>query len=277
LMTALLSVFSGGQSGISKGATAAMVVVVMPEIVSHYAQHKDLTALAPIYDSLITSYIDDVKKYASGDTRIMHIRHIIRTSFTQAGKRIKFEGFGNSAYRSREMGEALRIAEKALLLQLIFPVTSAVLPLIPDIKRSPRLQVLDTGMLNYYVGIQKDILNTDNLSRIYEGVMIEHLIGQEVLAGQYLSLSGLNFWVREKNTSSAEVDFIYPFEGKLIPVVAKSGVTGKLKSLHQYMDLAPHTMAIRFYADELKWTDAVTPGEKISTIKPAVLSRLPIG
>ncbi len=234
----------------------------MPEIVNHYAQHKDLTALAPIYDSLITSYLDDVEKYASGNTQILHIRHIIRTSFAQAGKRIKFEGFGNSAYRSREMGEALRIAEKALLLQLIYPVTSAVLPLIPDIKKSPRLQVLDTGLLNYYVGIQKDILNTDNLNTIYEGVMIEHLIGQEILAAQFLSLSSLNFWVREKNTSSAEVDYVYSFEGKLIPIEAKSGVAGKLKSLHQYMDLAPHTMAIRFYADELKWTDAVTPGEK---------------
>ncbi|MDQ3017917.1 MAG: DUF4143 domain-containing protein, partial [Bacteroidota bacterium] len=234
----------------------------MPEIVSHYSQHKDLSALAPIYDALITSYLDDVEKYASGDSQIMHIRHVIRTSFAHAGKRIKFEGFGHSAYRSREMGEALRIAEKALLLQLIYPVNSAVLPLIPDIKRSPRLQVLDTGMLNYYVGIQKDILYTDNLSSIYEGYMIEHLIGQEILAAQYLSLSSLNFWVREKNTSSAEVDFIYSFEGKLIPIEAKSGVAGKLKSLHQYMDLAPHSMAIRFYADELKWTDAVTPGGK---------------
>src|ERR1035437_3220022 len=79
----------------------------MPEVVNHYIQHKDLTALSPIYDSLITSYLDDVEKYASNTTQVLHIRHVIRTSFLQAGKRIKFEGFGNSGYRSREMGEAL--------------------------------------------------------------------------------------------------------------------------------------------------------------------------
>jgi predicted AAA+ superfamily ATPase len=94
----------------------------MPEIVNHYVQHRDFTALAPIYDSLITAYLDDVEKYAANASQLLHIRHAIRTSFSQAGKRIKFEGFGNSSYRSREMGEALRILEKALLVQLFIPI-----------------------------------------------------------------------------------------------------------------------------------------------------------
>jgi hypothetical protein len=77
----------------------------MPEIVQHYAAHKDLFALAPIYDSLISGYIQDVEKYAKTDAQILHIRHCIQSSFSQAGKRIKFEGFGNAVYKSREMGE----------------------------------------------------------------------------------------------------------------------------------------------------------------------------
>jgi hypothetical protein len=32
----------------------------------------------------------------------------LRKTFAEAGKRIKFAGFGNSAFRSREMGECLR-------------------------------------------------------------------------------------------------------------------------------------------------------------------------
>lgn len=230
----------------------------MPEIVSHYAQHKDLTALGPIYDSLITSYLDDVEKYAASASQVSQIRHVIRSSFSLAGKRIKFEGFGNSAYRSREMGEALRMVEKALLIQLVYPNTGASLPLLPDIKKSPRLQVLDTGMLNYFAGIQKDILSTTDLNAVYQGTMVEHLVGQEILAFQYLSLSSLHFWVREKKDSSAEVDYLFPFEGKLIPVEVKSGTEGKLKSLHLYMDMAPHTMAVRFYAGEMSITEATT-------------------
>jgi predicted AAA+ superfamily ATPase len=230
----------------------------MPEIVNHYIQHKDLTSLGSIYDSLITSYLDDVEKYAASASQVLHFRHVIRNSFSQAGKRIKFEGFGNSSYRSREMGEALRTIEKALLLQLVYPNTVAELPLMPDIKKSPRLQVLDTGMLNYFAGIQKDILGTTDLNRIYQGTMVEHLVGQEILAFQYLSLSSLQFWIREKKDSSAEVDYLFSFNGKLIPVEVKSGTAGKLKSLHIFMDMAPHTMAVRFYAGNMSITEATT-------------------
>lgn len=234
----------------------------MPEIVHHYVQHKDLTALAPIYDSLISSYLDDVEKYAGNPSQVLHIRHAIRSSFLQAGKRIKFEGFGNSNYRSREMGEALRMLEKALLLQLVYPTTGAALPLLPDIKKSPKLQVLDTGMLNYFAGIQKEIISTTDLNNIYQGTMVEHLVGQEMLAFQYLSLSTLHFWVREKKDSSAEVDYLFLFDGKLIPIEVKSGAEGRLKSLHIFMDLAPHTMAIRFYAGELAITTATSVNGK---------------
>jgi hypothetical protein len=234
----------------------------MPEVVAHYSKNKDLAALAPVYDSLITAYMDDVEKYASLPSQVQHIRHAIRASFSQAGKRIKFEGFGNSPYRSRDMGEALRTLEKALLIQLLYPCTDVQLPLLPDYKKSPRLQVHDTGMLNYFAGIQKEVFGTIDLNKVYQGVLIEHLVGQELLSTQYNALSSLNFWVREKPTSTAEVDYIYPFDGKLIPIEVKSGTEGRLKSLHLFMDMAPHSMAIRFYAGEMSITEASTPSGK---------------
>ena len=234
----------------------------MPEIVQHYATHKDLVRLGPMYDSLIIGYMDDVGKYAKSRAQILHLRHCIQSSFAQAGKRIKFEGFGNAAYKSREMGESLRTLEKALLLQLIYPCTTATLPLVPDIKKSPRLQILDSGLLNYFVGIQKEIIGTDDLNKIYQGTLIEHLIGQEILAFQYNALSALHFWVREKKESTAEVDYLFPYDGLIIPIEVKSGKVGTLKSLHNYMDLAPHDMAIQFYAGALNITNAITKNGK---------------
>ena len=234
----------------------------MPEIVQHYATHKDLVALGPIYDSLISGYMDDVEKYAKSNAQILHIRHCIQNSFAQAGKRIKFEGFGNSAYKSREMGESLRTLQKALLIQLVYPCTSASLPMVPDIKKSPRLQILDTGLLNYFVGIQKEIIGTNDLNSIYQGTLIEHLIGQELLAFQYNALSALHFWVREKKESTAEVDYLFQYDGLIIPIEVKSGKEGTLKSLHSYMDIATHNFAIRFYAGALNISDAITQNGK---------------
>ena len=202
--------------------------------------------------------MDDVEKYAKSNAQILHLRHCIQDSFAQAGKRIKFEGFGNSAYKSREMGESLRTLEKALLMQLVYPSTTATLPMVPDIKKSPRLQILDSGLLNYFVGIQKEIIGTDDLNSIYQGTMIEHLIGQELLAFQYNALSALHFWVREKKESTAEVDYLFQYDGLIIPIEVKSGKEGTLKSLHSYMDIAPHNFAIRFYAGALNITAAIT-------------------
>ncbi len=234
----------------------------MPEIVAHYAAHKDLAALTSIYESLLVSYLDDVEKYANGTSQIGYIRHAIRSSFAEAGKRIKFQNFGNSSYKSREMGEALRALEKALLIHLVYPQISPVLPMLPDISKSPRLHVLDTGMLNYFVGLQKEILGTTDLNSVYQGTVIEHIVGQELLARQYSALRGLAFWVREKPTSSAEIDYLFSYKEKLVPLEVKSGATGTLRSLGLFMDMAPHNIAVRFYAGEILISTLTTTGGK---------------
>lgn len=105
------------------------------------------------------------------------MRHCIRSCFTEAGEHIKFAGFGESAYSSKEMGEAMRTLCKALILHLTYPTTQTALPFTPDIKRSPRLQVLDTGMLNYFSTIQKELFTSKDLNNLYKGRIAEHIVG----------------------------------------------------------------------------------------------------
>ena len=231
----------------------------MPEIVQSYAADKNITTLGKIYHSLIQAYLDDVEKYAGNASETNYIRHAIQAIFIEAGKRIVFEGFGKSNYGRREMGEALRTLEKAMLVQLVYPNTDVILPVLPDKRKSPKLQALDTGLLNFFSGIQKDIIGTNDLNLVHNGLVIEHLVGQELLACQFSTLSELSFWVKEKKSSQAEVDYVFRYNSKLIPIEVKSGATGKLKSLHMYMDMAPHKMAIRFCASKLNITKIITP------------------
>lgn len=234
----------------------------MPELVKEYAETKDITALPPLYDSLIASYLDDVEKYAHTNSQVQTIRHAIKSSYFEAGKRIKLQGFGKSSYGSKEMGEALRTLEKALLVSLIYPTTNTKLPIIPELQKSPRLHLLDTGLMNYMVGIQKEIIGTNDLNTIYQGTVIEHLVGQELLTENFKALSALNFWIREKPTSSAEVDYVITHNGQLVPIEVKSGKEGKLKSLHLFMNEAPINFAIRFYAGELSISNVITSSGK---------------
>lgn len=78
----------------------------------------------------------------------------------------------------------------------------------------------------------------------------------------HFPLDRLVFWVREKNQSSAEVDFVLPFENMLVPVEVKSGKAGKMRALQLFMDECDHDIALRLFAGELSLHPAKTPSGK---------------
>ena len=120
----------------------------------------------------------------------------------------------------------MRILENALLIKLIYPTTAFSPPFEPDHKKSPRLQFLDTGLINYFAGLQKEYFTLRDLNQLYQGKIAEHIVGQQLLCTEFHSLNPLLFWVREKAQSSAEIDFVIPMNKKLIPIEVKSGKSG---------------------------------------------------
>lgn len=216
----------------------------MPEVVRQYVSDGGMVNLRPIFESLWQGYLDDVEKYARNTSSRNVIRHVIHTA-ASAQDRISFEGFGNSSYRSREIKEALLALGMARVIQLIYPVTATQPPVSPDLKKRPRLQFLDTGLLNYSLGIQAEMIGLADLSDLYKGRIIQHLAAQE-LAAQFDAPSyQTHFWVREKSGSSAEVDLVHQHQRYLIPIEVKSGAAGKLRSLHQFMQSCGHPYAVR--------------------------------
>ena len=71
-----------------------------------------------------------------------------------------------------------------MLIKLLYPSTSVEIPIIPDLKKSPRLQLLDTGLLNYFAGLQEQHFYHDNLHAFYKGILAEHIVGQELIASE---------------------------------------------------------------------------------------------
>lgn len=238
----------------------------MPEAVERYVLTRDILQLKPVYDTLLLSYLDDVEKYATTANQIQVMRHCIRSCFSEAGERIKFVGFGHSSYSSKDISEALRALSKALIMNLTYPTTQTSLPFAPDIKRAPRLQVLDTGMLNYFSNIQREVFASSDLNKIYKGRVVEHIVAQELTASSDNYLQPLLFWVREKSGSNAEVDFLLSTSSGMIPIEVKSGATGHLKSLLLYIDNSDASLAIRLYAGEYKIEEQMTPQGKNFTL-----------
>ncbi len=220
----------------------------MPEVVQRYVETSSVADLPLIYEGIWETYKNDVEKYASNDSEARVIKHIMATAHLYVDERIKFQNFGNSNYRSREVGEALRNLDDAKIIQLIYPTTDTEVPLKPDIRKSPRLQFLDTGLINNELNIQGDMLAMDDLNSAYRGAIIPHLITQELISLNVTKSVKPFFWVREKKQSSAEVDIVIQYDNLAIPVEIKSGKEGKLKSLHQFMEATDHPYAVRMYA-----------------------------
>jgi hypothetical protein len=129
----------------------------MPEVIKKYIEEGSVINLGDVYRNIWQSYRDDIEKYASNPTERKIIRHVIDTAPAES-ERITMAGFGNSSYRSREVGEAFRALDMARIIQLIYPATSVEPPAVPDIKRKPRLQFLDTGLMNFSSGHQSEMI-----------------------------------------------------------------------------------------------------------------------
>lgn len=224
------------------------VVGGMPAVIMKYAQKRDILACNKLYDTLLTSYSDDVEKYAHTDTLIQIVRFIIAQGWRYAGATISFKRFGGSNYRSREVGEAFRLLEKTMLLELVYPTTSVQLPLLSARSRKPKLIWLDGGIVNYVAGVRKELFSAIDILDVWRGMFAEQIVAQELIALETSVTQKRQYWVREKTTSSAEVDFVINFDGKAIPIEVKSGKNSKLKSLHLFMNDAPHDVAVRVWS-----------------------------
>jgi len=242
-----------------------VIIGGMPEIVANYVEKESVAVLNEIYEEIWQAYLDDIEKYGKNQTRKNLLRHIIQTAAYEKD-RITMAGFGNSDYKSREVGEALRALDKSRLIQLVYPVTSTELPVQVDYSRKPRLQFLDTGLLNHALGIQSELIGLKDFSDAYRGRIIQHAVYQQLQSQISETSRRLHFWVREKTNTTSEVDLIYPHLQFLIPIEVKSGPQGKLRSLHQFMERTNHSCAFRLLANTFYEEKVQTPGGKQFTL-----------
>lgn len=224
-----------------------MIVGGLPEAVANYAKRKDWVSLNEIFNSLLSGYKDDIEKYAQRPKEQDILRYILNYGRGLAGQRFQFSKFCSSSYKSAEMGNAFRTLEKTLLLELVYPLISTSFPILPDLKRSPKLLWLDTGLVNYVAGMQESLLFTSDTDELWNGHIAEQVVGQELLGASFAFGVKRMFWVRDARNSQAEVDFVYKYKSHLIPVEVKTGDNSKLRSLHQYMDESQEDIALRLW------------------------------
>lgn len=253
------------------------VVGGMPEAVACFAAERSFVALNNIYESLLTGFRDDVHKYVSM-AKSGYVQHVVEHSPRFVGMQIKYENFGGAGYKGREMKAAFDALEKAMLVLRIFATPSQHPPLMCNYKKAPKLAFLDSGLVSYRLDARQVMLQEGNLNCAFQGQIAEQMTAQTLIALDATKQSNLAYWYREKAGASSEVDFVYPHGESLCPIEVKSGTSGRLRSLHQFIDDAEAKIAVRVYSGQLTIEDIFTKGGrkyKLLSIPFYLLHRLP--
>jgi hypothetical protein len=177
-----------------------------------------------------------------------------------AGRKFKYSGIDREE-RSRELGRALDLLCLARVAHRVRHTAANGVPLGAEVDdRSFKVLFMDVGLLCRSCGLS--VLDTEEAAdpmRINSGAVAEQFVGQHLLhAGEPYAEPGLHCWMREKSQSSAEVDYVIPVGGKVVPVEVKAGRTGALKSLHVFLREKGRDFGLRFNTDGPSLLEAET-------------------
>ena len=248
-----------------------MLVGGMPESVAKWVETRDYLQCQEVQDDIITGYEADFPKYKKKvDPQLL--RMTMRSAAQQATKKFMYSQVPGE-YKTAEVKKALELLIKA---NIIIPVTHTNANGLPigdgrdDGIR--KMLVLDTGLmlrlLNMAMGditeITTHILTATAADLVNKGPMAEMLAGLELIHYRTPNLQHeLFYWLRQAKNATAEVDYILPFDMRILPFEVKAGVQGGMKSLWDYMREKKLSQAIRCSLEnfgEFDYTDEKAEG-----------------
>ncbi|PIU58376.1 MAG: hypothetical protein COS89_00710 [Deltaproteobacteria bacterium CG07_land_8_20_14_0_80_38_7] len=222
----------------------------MPEVVAKYAEKRTFLPLAKIKEELIESFEEDITKYAT-TAESKYVKHVLRFAPNYVGERIKYENFANGGHKSREMKRAFDLLEYAMIINRVYGNTETSPPIKPNFNVAPKLLFLDSGLVAHKLGLTENEIYIKDLNNLFRGAIAEQIAGQTFYSTELEKKITPCFWYRNAPGSTAETDYVFQHNNYLIPVEVKSGKSGRLRSLHQFMLASPNDTAVRLYSGEL--------------------------
>ena len=217
-----------------------LVVGGLPEVVLAFASQKHNTFQAfentrVIQHDLITAYLADVAKH-SGKINSMHIDRLWKNipaqlARTQDGSASKFifKNVVPGVHGYERLVGAIDWLKMAGLVYKLPIVNKAWLPLQAYSDESIfKLYLFDIGLLGALGGVTPKLLIDFDFGS-YKGFIAENFVLQEMNTAAILNMVA---W-KEK---TAEVEFLFDFDGKVLPIEVKSGWVTHAKSLKVFAE-----------------------------------------
>lgn len=219
----------------------------LPEAVQVYEDEQSLQEVAAVHRSIVSTYQDDFSKYAKQSDLIL-IQKIFNFIPKSLGQKVKYTNISRDN-RAAKVKKSIALLSKARICHQIKHSHCTGLPLAAENSDIVyKLIFMDIGLVNHICGCDWRTMATfDDRQLVNEGGIAEQFIGQHLIdISEGLAQPLLHYWLREKKSSNAEVDYVIGSGGQVLPVEVKSGTSGSLKSLQQFVYSKKTKLAIRF-------------------------------
>ena len=221
----------------------------MPEAVDVFANTRKLQQVGDVHSSIIDTYREDFPKYI-GSRSLSRINSVFNYAARNIGNKVKYSNFASDE-QSKTIKKDIELLCQARVLTKVIHSHCSGIPLQASLEEKIyKLLFLDVGLMNAICGLRWFSLEQAELTDLVnEGVIAEQFIGQHLIDMlSRLPNRELNYWLRQGRSNNAEIDYVIAMDGQIVPIEVKSGATGRLRSLHQFMGEKNLPVAIRFDA-----------------------------
>jgi predicted AAA+ superfamily ATPase len=219
----------------------------MPEAVARFIETGDAMQAVEVHHSILETYQEDFSKYARG-ADLEKIRRVFALLPANIGQKIRFNRF-HPDWKSKDIRRSLELLTRAGIAIQVTHCDGSGVPLAAgEDPTVAKLFHLDVGLAGSLLGTGMIPFEEFRAGRfINEGPMAEQFVAQHLWnSGWRTQHPSLHYWLRGGQNHNAEVDFLVQNEGDVLPIEVKSGASGSLRSLHQFMAKGNAHTALRF-------------------------------
>jgi len=227
-----------------------MVVGGMPAAVRAYCLEKRLEDVSRVQQLILQTFVDDFAKYRKR-VNVGRLRKVFTRMPSLVGRKLKYVHIDRNE-KARDLSSCVELLAMARVLHRVRHSAGNGLPLAAEADDHDfKPLFLDCGLVCSALGLMLTQLQlAEDLVLVNGGALCEQYVGQHLLHQQPAYMEpDLFYWNREKRGSAAEVDYLFPVAGTVLPIEVKAGKTGSLRSLHVFVQEKGVDLALRFNTD----------------------------
>jgi len=220
----------------------------MPEAVAKWIEFKNPKESFQKHHDLISSYRQDFEKYADKH-QIKFLDRLFSHLPRMIGQQFQYKNI-HGDFRKRELAPCLDLLVKANVIHRIHHSAGNGIPLGAEVNFEWfKIILVDIALCQAILGFDLSTwFAKPGIEFVNRGAITEAFVGQELLCYSHpFRKTELFFWRRAAKSSVAEVDFLYEYKNKIVPIEVKCGHRGSLKSLNLFLkEFSNIPLGIRF-------------------------------